>query len=411
MMKLLKSVGPAIVVAAVVLGPGSILTSSKVGATFGLSGLPVLAVAVVLMIGMVALAARLGVVYQNSLCDELAARLGRPITVFVGLTVFILVALFQSSNNIALIGGLEPLLGDAPQHPMTRGAILLLVNAVVIAVVYLLRDLYHSIEQLMKLLIGMMAVSFCINFLVVFLQPRSFEPVATSGPQEWLPLLGMIGTTFSVAGAFYHAYLVRERGWGLGEVRQGLVDSIVSISVLGLVTAVILLTSWRVFYGHPDPVTLASVGDVARQLEPLFGPGAKIVFCVGILAGGLSSFLVNAMVGGTVMSDSLGQGSRLGDRWPLHLTTAALLIGMTVAMVSLAREGSTVHLITLAQALTVLGIPALALALIYLGTRPELTGERKIPKVLIALAIVGFGIACVVGVMTAIKVYEKILVA
>ena len=38
---LLKSIGPAIIVAAVVLGPGSILTSSKVGATFGVLGLPV----------------------------------------------------------------------------------------------------------------------------------------------------------------------------------------------------------------------------------------------------------------------------------------------------------------------------------------------------------------------------------
>ena len=41
---LLKSIGPAIIVAAVVLGPGSILTSSKVGASFGLLGLPVVSV-------------------------------------------------------------------------------------------------------------------------------------------------------------------------------------------------------------------------------------------------------------------------------------------------------------------------------------------------------------------------------
>jgi Mn2+/Fe2+ NRAMP family transporter len=46
----MRSVGPAIIVAAVVLGPGSILTSSKVGAQFGWLALPVLAVAVVLMI-------------------------------------------------------------------------------------------------------------------------------------------------------------------------------------------------------------------------------------------------------------------------------------------------------------------------------------------------------------------------
>ena len=178
--------------------------------------------------------------------------------------------------------------------------------------------------------------------------------------------------------------------------------------MLGIVTAIILLTSWRVFHGHPEFVSFASVGDVARQLEPVFGSWAKIVFCIGILAGGLSSFLINAMIGGTVMSDAMGKGSRLTDRWPLHMTTIALLIGMTIAMISLAHEGSTVKLIILAQALTVLGIPALALALIYLGTRRDLTGERQVPRPILLLAIIGFCVACVLACMTAHKVYQKL---
>ena len=225
---------------------------------------------------------------------------------------------------------------------------------------------------------------------------------------DLLPLLGMIGTTFSVGGAFYQAYLVKQKGWGLADVRRGLTDSILSISMLGLVTGMILVTSWRVFYGRPTPIELTSVGDVARQLEPLFGPAAKVVFCAGILSGALSSFLVNALIGGTVMSDSLGKGSKLEDRWPVHLTTLALLIGMTVAIVSLIKEGSTVHLITIAQACTILGIPALAASLIYLGTRKELTGERRVPKWMLALATIGFCVACMLAVLTTSKVIQKL---
>ena len=33
-----------------------------------------------------------------------------------------------------------------------------------------------------------------------------------------------------------------------------------------------------------------------------------------------------AMIGGTVMSDSLGKGSRLSDGWPIHLTSVALFL-------------------------------------------------------------------------------------
>ncbi len=406
----LKSMGPALIVAAVVLGPGSILTSSKVGATFGLIGLPVILGATILMIAMVALAARLGLVYERSLCEELSQRLGRPIAVLIGLTLFVLVAFFQSSNNVALIGGVEPLLGDTVLTPLVRALILVLVNAGVIACLYLLPNLYRQIETIMKLLVGLMALAFLINFSVVFLRPPSFEPVTSSEPLDWLPLLAMIGTTFSVGGAFYQAYLVREKGWALKDLDQAQSDSIRSISVLGLITAVILLTSWRVFYGHPDGVALTSVGEVARQLEPVFGAAAKVIFCVGIFAGAFSSFLVNAMVGGTVMADAIGKGDRLTDRWPVHMTTAALLVGMLVAIASLAKAGSTVHLITLAQALTVLGIPALAATLVYLGTRPELTGARAIPRPIIVTASIGLIVACLLACLTAQKVYLKLAV-
>ena len=218
----------------------------------------------------------------------------------------------------------------------------------------------------------------------------------------------MVGTTFSVAGAFYQGYLVKQKGWGLEDAQRSLSDTIASISILGGVTAIILMTAWRSFYGNPAATGFASVADVARQLEPLFGPAAKGIFCIGILAGGASSFLVNAMIGGTVLSDSFGKGSKLSDAAPRHFTVLALFVGMLVAIVSLMKEGSVVHLITFAQALTVLGIPVLALALIYLGTRPELTGERKVPRWILSSAILGFFVSCALAVLTASKVYEKL---
>ena len=52
--------------------------------------LPVILGATILMIAMVALAARLGLVYERSLCEELSQRLGRPIAVVIGLTLFVL---------------------------------------------------------------------------------------------------------------------------------------------------------------------------------------------------------------------------------------------------------------------------------------------------------------------------------
>ena len=409
--QLFSSFGPAIIVAAIVLGPGSILTSSKVGAQYGYPAVTAIVLAVVLMIAMVALAARIGVIYDDSPCDQLAKRLGRPVAVIVGAILFALVAIFQYSNNVAIISGLAPLF-DSEGFSLTSGAtpaiILVSFNAVVIFCLYRMRHLYDSIESLMKWLIGLMVVAFLINFLVVFSSPRGYVPVSSKQEPDIIVLLGLMGTTFSVGGAFYQAYLVKEKGWKLPDAQRGLFDSVISISVVGVISTIILMTAARVFHGRPDPVVLSSVGDVAMQLQPLFGTWAKVVFCLGIFAGAFSSFLVNALVGGTVLSDSLGKGSRLGEGWTLSLTTVALLCGLVVALFNLSDAASTVNLITFAQALTVLGLPALALALLYLGTRPDLTGERKVPRWILNLGWVGFIVALALAGRTVVAVLENL---
>ena len=409
--KLLSSFGPAIIVAAIVLGPGSILTSSKVGAQYGYVGIAAIVLAVVLMIAMVALAGRIGVIYEDSPCDQLAKRLGRPVAVIVGVILFLLVAIFQYSNNVAIVSGIAPLFESEDYSLMDGPApaiILISFNALVIACLYWKRHLYRSIESLMKILIGLMVVAFLINFCVIYFSPRGYVPVKSKSAPEVLVLMGLMGTTFSVGGAFYQAYLVKEKGWKLLDAKRGLVDSVVSISVVGILSTIILMTAARVFYGRPEPVELQGVGDVAMQLQPLFGPWAKVVFCLGIFAGAFSSFLVNALVGGTVLSDSLGKGSRLGEGWTLNLTTAALLCGLVVALLNLSDADSTVNLITFAQALTVLGIPALALALLYLGTRPDLTGERKVPGWILKLCGLGFVVALALAARTTMAVLDKI---
>ena len=70
---------------------------------------------------------------------------------------------------------------------------------------------------------------------------------------------------------------------------------------------------------------------------------------------------------------------------------------MTLAILSLTGASGTVTLITLAQALTVLGLPALGLTLLYLGTRPELTGDRQVPRGILGTCFLGFLVSCVLA--------------
>ena len=46
-----------------------------------------------------------------------------------------------------------------------------------------------------------------------------------------MPVQALIGTTFSVAGAFYQAYLVRQKGWTNTDLGRGTVDRLVAEGV------------------------------------------------------------------------------------------------------------------------------------------------------------------------------------
>ena len=58
-----------------------------------------------------------GVRSLGTLCGELADRLGRPFAVLVGISLFLVIASFQVSNNLAVIASIEPFLSTAEPRP------------------------------------------------------------------------------------------------------------------------------------------------------------------------------------------------------------------------------------------------------------------------------------------------------
>jgi len=457
----IASLGPAIIVASVVLGPGSILTCSKVGCQFGYELLWLLAITAVLMIGMTALSARLAVVHEGSLCQELSNRLGRPVAALVGVTLFLIVASFQVSNNIAVLAGFEPVLPPMPQADTSenaerdsdvgsdngdeagqasrgqspdessivkaspgsgrfwplaiRAGILLVVNGFYITAVFGRRQLYRTIERLMKTLMMLIVAGFLVNCLFAMPSPsgilQGFVPSAPVGDlpylvprlvdgeiiDPWLAVQAMIATTFSVAGAFYQSYLVKEKNWTVNQVRRGLIDSIVGITTLATVSGMIMVTAAAALYGKVEASSLHEVNDVAEQLRPLFGPLATVFFSMAVFAAAFGPCLGNAIIGGNVLSDGFGLGSSLQGTWPRRCTVLALLIGMAVAIGLKLTGGTTIGIIIFAQALTVLGGPLLAAAMIYLAWQ----ASERLPRWLLAVSIAGGIVATMLAARTA----------
>ncbi len=419
MTRFLRSLGPAIIVAAVVLGPGSILTASKTGAQFGYSMVWVLALAVILMIGASSLCARLGAIHDGTPCDELARRLGRPVAVAVGLIVFLIAAGFQTSNNLAVIKALSPFL-DPKENPWLSKWLPVIsvssLNVILIFIVYRSRQLYTPIERAMKFLVMLMVIAFLANCLIT--RPSFTQtlrgllpslPATGNNKGDLLVVMGLMATTFSIAGAFYQAYLVRDRGWRLADVRRTFIDSFTGMLVLGSITLVIMLTAAATLSGKnklPE-----SVSDVAVQLEGLFGPWAGIVFTVGLFAGALSSFLVNSMIGGRLLADGFGHGKSTEATWARHGTALALLAGLAGGLLAFLyvepSERGSIAPIIIAQASTIIGAPALALTILFLATRKDIRNDplKRTPRWMLILAWGGFLVTLVLAWRIAEKLF------
>lgn len=412
-----RSIGPALITACVVFGPGSLLISSNIGARHGYELLWLLLLTGLLMGTYMTTAARIGVVGGATPCTLVAQRLGRPIAAVIAITLCLTCTAFQFSNNLAVAAaadalGVARLIGD-PQQISDRtkqvidSGVLLIFNAVIIALIFTLKQVYRALERIMKGMVALILICFLVNLFVVHpdllgilkgLIPGLPEGVSIALPRRgetgitdpMILIASLLGTTFSVAGALYQGNLVREKGWTLKDYDRGIGDSIAGVCVITGVSAMILITAGTVLLGKPAN----DISVLATQLRPLLGHGAHTLFCIGLFAVAMNPFVINAMIGGSILADGIGKPAKLSDPWSRIFTVGVLLVGMVVAMIVLNTPIEKVDAIIFGQALTVVGNPLMALTILWLANRKDIMGERRNTIILNILG--GLGLAVVV---------------
>jgi len=395
-----RSLGPALITACVVFGPGSLLISSNIGAKHQYQLLWLLALTAVLMGTYMTTAARIGVVGGATPCTLLAKQLGRPVAALVGINLCLICTAFQFSNNLAVVAAVDTL--GLPQlfvktHPITpqtkaliNSVTLLVFNALIITLTFTLKQIYRVLERAMKVMVALILICFVVNLFIVRpdllavlkgLIPRVPDQLSlalptrtTAGITDPMVLIAsLLGTTFSVAGAFYQGNLVREKGWTIVDHRRGIGDALGGVTVLATVSAVIMVTSATVLPGKPAN----DISVLATQLRPLLGPTAHVLFCLGLFAVAMNPFVINAMIGGSILADGLGKPATLSSPWSRRFTVLVLLVGMAVAMIVLHTPVKKVDAIIFGQALTVVGNPLMAIAILYLANNKRIMGRYR----------------------------------
>ena len=393
-------IGPGLITACVVIGPGSIMTSSKVGANDGYAMLWIVVVSVFFMLIYMSLGAKLGAVAEAAPCDLIRKKAGNWLSMAVGIGVFFISAAFQSGNNIGVAAAFEAFV----ESKQIVAGLLIGFNVLAVLFLFVFRDMYKMLERLMMAFVALMLISFAINLLVLkpdlVAMAKGFIP-SRGKSGDTLALLGLIGTTFVITAAFYQAYLVRQKGWKASDLKSGLVDARVGSVIMALITIMLMSTAAAGLYTGQE-VKLANPVAVAEALETTFGTSAKIIFCLGLFSAAYSSFLVNSMIGGFMAADGLGLGSKPNDLGPRLLTTVALATGMVVGLAVLLLDFDRTPTIIFAQALTVVAAPLVAGVLLWLTSSRDVMGKHANSWLMIVIAFIGLVMLIAMAGKTAI---------
>lgn len=369
-----QRLGPGLVTVCVVIGPGSIMTSSTIGANDRYAFIWVVVVSVLFMLLFTTLGAKLGLCTQDTPGALIRKKAGRWLSIALGLSVFFISAAFQSGNNIGVASALESFV----EAKWLVAAFVVTLNAIAIAFLFAFRDLYAKLERVMASFVGIMLLCFAINLVALGPDPMAMlsglkPTMGKSG--DMLRVLGLIGTTFVIAAAFFQAYLVKQKGWNEEQVSSGLWDARVASAIMFLITLMLMSTAAAGLYTG-EPVTLANPIEVASALEATFGGSAKMIFCLGLFCAAYSSFLINSMIGGFMAADGLGLSCDAKDFAPRILTALVLVAGMLVGIAVLIWDFDRTPTIIAAQAVTVVVAPLVAIVLLWLTSSRDVMGRH-----------------------------------
>jgi len=438
----LRRLGPAFIVGACIIGPGSVTLMSTTGANYGYHLVWLALVAGGLMAAFLGLFMRFGIYSDETFLGLAAKKFGRWFAVLCGISLASTNAAFQFGNAIGVTAGMQALWGGVSPYVWP-----VVFSVAAIVFLFAFKNLYRYVEHIMRFFLVLMFLAFLVN--LIWARPDlgaavkgAFVPSLPEGV-NWVTVGGLIGTTFVIVAAFFQSYLVKAKGWTEDDLASGATDTLMASVIFTLIGCVIMMTAAAVLYPHPPEKGQVTFEIMIGQLESVFGQWARFIFCIGFWSAAFSSFVTNSLIGGVLLNDGLGLGGRIESTATRVFAALVLLVGMVTGLVIIhnvqaaAEAGGTeavaqapaveapatpaaaeetaaeaaaqpedlkVKAIRVGQAATMLAVPLGAIAMVAVLFDKRATKGRALP--LWAKGIVLVGAAVLLGI--AVLMYVKI---
>ena len=211
-----------------------------------------------------------------------------------------------------------------------------------------------------------------------------------------LTIIALVGTTVVPYNLFLHASLVSEKWKSKNDLKTAKWDTMVSITLGGLVSMAIIIAASAI----PNK-EITSVLDLAKGLEPLYGDGAKYFMGIGLFAAGVTSAITAPLAAAYVVNSCFGWKADMKDS-KFRIVWMSIL-GLGVFFLSFGIK--PIEIIKFAQVTNGILLPIIAVFLLWVVNKTSVMGIYKNTIVQNLLGLVIIALAVVLGVKSILKVF------
>lgn len=360
----MKKLGPGFLIAAAFIGPGTVTTCIIAGAGYGYQLLWALGLSIIATIILQYMAGKIGLATGKDLVYLVRRQSPyKPVQIFITILILIAILLgnaaYQGGNISGAILGATALLGQNYTTMYT-----LFFGLVIFSLLWI--GNYKVLERFFLGLIALMSVSFILAAIIA--KPNIaalFTGLTTPKVNEknLYTIMALIGTTIVPYNLFLHTALVNQKWSGIKYLKTMRLDTVLSITLGGLVSIAIIIAA-----AASGTKNVYGVTDLITTLEPLYGNWAKYFFGFGLLAAGLTSSITAPMAAAFVAQSCFGWQPNLKDGRFRIIWISILLVGLAISF-----SGYTpIQIIQVAQMANAILLPLVAFMLVYYSSKQKL---------------------------------------
>lgn len=396
-LEILKRIGPGIILAGIVIGPGNITTSAMLGANYGYSMLWLVIPIAFMGITFMLTTYRISMLTGKPIIHAIREYYGKGAAFIVGAATFLSCLFFTMGNitgsgaGLNLITGINWKLGS-----------LIMIGVTLIC--YFTKGVYSKVEKV---------ITGCIIGMIICFYATL---VATGGP-AWSELgrglthwnvaegglataLAYVSTNAAITAGIYGTYLGVEKKWKKEDLFNGimLADAIAHVIAVILISGAIVLVGAIVL--HPTGTVIKAPAQLGELLVPFLGKAAPIVMGIALLAAGFSSLLGNTQRGMVLLAAGIDKPVGLETKF---IRYGCLLCIAFTAIICYCYNGSPTQLIFIANIATAVATPFGGFFVCRMIFRKDVNEGLKQPRVLQICMVISYAFALVMTVSAIMK--------